>query len=689
MNTSWKLVLWGTVVLLLALSAWLVYLHHSAQGQVSAVDSGDVPPLRILITDPLASALCNASAGGLALRDYSRLAACIERKAGRRVRLSYSKCLGEALASNAGRIDLIMGKASAVRSDAAQANLDVRPLLRLTDDQGRTDLTGLFIVRKSDPARVMKDLVDYRLLFGPAADEERHSAALASLAEHGVTPVPPLRTAASNTAAALAVVEGAADAAVVSDYAAPLVDGCDGVDKGTLRVIGRTSPVPFITVFATAQVTDVVERAVVDVLRQVADDRPLLEALRSKTGFVELQTQPEAKSCPPAQSSASSWTDWRGPDRAATSPHVPGHLPARVNFLWRRGLTGPGLSGVTATRRHVIVADKGERNDRDIWRCLDADTGQEVWTIAYATRTTMEFTNAPRATPVIHGDRVYLLGAFGDLHCVDLRDSRIVWRRNILKDFGAEPATWGVSSTPLIVDDKLIVSPGAQEASLAALDLDTGETIWKTYGAPAAYASLIVGAFGGVRQIVGYDAVSLGGWDPNTGQRLWELLPPERGDFNVTTPVNIDGRILLSTKKNGTRLYAFGDDGRILPTPLAWNPGLKPDTSTPVVTDGLLFGCSEGLFCLDLDKDLKTLYAATDDAAFKTHAAFIAGRSRVLTMSVDGELILFQATRNSFTPISRLRLFQGVEVWSHPALVGDRLYVRSMNEVCCVLLSDP
>jgi len=687
MNTNWKLVLWGTALLLLAMGAWLLYLHHSAEGQATAVDSAGVPPLRILITDPLSSALCYASAGNLARRDYSPLSTYLGNRIKRPVQIDCARSLPDALQSKPGQIDLIVGKASAVQAEAAQANMDIRPLVRLTDGEGRTDLAGLFIVRKNDPARTIKDLTNYRILLGPACDDERYSAAIAALAEHGVTPVPPLRMTPSNTAAALAVVEGAADAAIISGYAAPLVDGCDGVDKGALRVIGRTAPVPFITVFGAAQMTRATERRIVDGLLGIADDPQLLKALDSKAGFVELQTQPQVQDCPPVQPDAAPWTDWRGANRAAISRHVPDHLPSRVNFLWRRGLTGVGLSGVVATRQYVIVADKAERNDRDIWRCLDADTGQEVWTIAYATPTKMEFTNAPRATPVIHDGLVYLLGAFGDLHCVDLRDSRILWRRNIVKDFGAELATWGMSSTPLVVDDKLIVNPGAKDASLVALDLNTGEVLWKTPGEPAAYASLILGTFGGLRQIVGYDAVSLGGWDPNTGQRLWELLPPVKGDFNVVTPINVDGRVLLSTKNNGTRLYGFADDGRILSTPLAWNPSLTPDTSTPVAVNGLVFGCSEGLFCLDLGRDLKTLYGVIEDAAFKHHAAFIAGNNRVLALSVEGELVLLQASRNSFTPISRLRLFKDAEVWSHPALVGDRLYVRSMTEVCCILLN--
>jgi outer membrane protein assembly factor BamB len=231
-----------------------------------------------------------------------------------------------------------------------------------------------------------------------------------------------------------------------------------------------------------------------------------------------------------------------------------------------------------------------------------------------------------------------------------------------------------VCSTPLVVDDRLIVNPGAPDASLAALSLETGEVLWKTPGEGAAYASMILGTFGGVRQIVGYDAVSLGGWDPNTGQRLWNLLPPEKGDFNVVTPVNVNGRLLLSSAKSGTRLYEFDREGRILSVPAAWNSSLKPDTSTPIVIQDMVFGCSGGLFCLDLTSDLKTLYKTERDVAFKNHAAFIGGNGRVLAASSEGELVLFRASRNGYTPLARLRLFQTPKSGA-PGLVGNRLYV--------------
>jgi hypothetical protein len=100
-----------------------------------------------------------------------------------------------------------------------------------------------------------------------------------------------------------------------------------------------------------------------------------------------------------------------------------------------------------------------------------------------------------------------------------------------------------------------------------------------------------------------------------------------------------------------------------------------------------VFGCSGGLYCLDLNNDLKTLYSADDDAFFD-YTAQIAGNDHVLIITVEGELILIEASGNRYTLKSRLRLFEKTEVLSHPALVGNRMYIRNTTEVCCVLLDD-
>jgi outer membrane protein assembly factor BamB len=282
---------------------------------------------------------------------------------------------------------------------------------------------------------------------------------------------------------------------------------------------------------------------------------------------------------------------------------------------------------------------------------------------------------------------VYLLGALGDLHCVRLADGKILWRKNLVRDFGAPRPKWGFSASPLFVEGKLIVNPGAKKAALVALEPFTGKTIWAVPGGPAAYASLIATIFGGQTQIVGYDQSSLGGWDPETGRRLWRLVPPSDGDFNVPTPIAWQGKLLVATENNGARVYDFNRDGTIIAKPMATCPDLAPDVNTPIVVNGRLFGCHGDLFCLDLKTGLKKVWTAADPA-FADFVTLIGSPERVLLTSYRGELLLLSATGDSCRILSRLRLVDGgAEVFSHPALVGSRLFIRADGWIGCVELT--
>ena len=176
---------------------------------------------------------------------------------------------------------------------------------------------------------------------------------------------------------------------------------------------------------------------------------------------------------------SSFWPDWRGPARAGHSDAVPKRLAGAPRVVWHQLLTGLGHSGVVATDCQAIVADKSADGTRDVWRCLDAVTGNEMWTLEYEAAGDMAYSNAPRATPVLRDGLVYLLGAFGHLYCVELATGHVVWRRHLAEDFGAQAPMWGYTATPLIEGNRLIVNPGAPDASLAALDRLTGEVLWK------------------------------------------------------------------------------------------------------------------------------------------------------------------------------------------------------------------
>ena len=633
-------------------------------------------PLRMVVMDPLALPLACDCVGGYAQRRYDRLAAFLEGNLGRPVQVAFTEDLLAVTRRGEGAIHLVIGKRSVVGHDAARAKLAVRPVARLTDTAGGTELTGLFVVRTADAAKGLTDLAGRQVLFGPPESDEKHAAALAALAAAGVAaPAHPL-TVPSCSGAAVEVVEGRADAAVISSYALALLEGCGNIDKGALRVVGRTGPVPFVTAFATGCVSAEMEKRLLSALLAMRDDADLLKAMESRDGFVPVEGAAEA-----------GWTDWRGPGRTAVSGDVPRRLPEKARFLWRRPLTGVGLSGVAATGQVVLVADKDAERKNDVWRCLRADDGREMWTVSCPAAGEMDYSNSPRATPVIRGGLAYLLGAFGDLCCVRLETGQVVWKMNVIRRFGAKLTQWGQCSTPLVVDERLVVNPGAPEASVVALDRRTGKVLWASPGRQPAYASFVAATLGGVRQVVGYDATTLGGWDIATGRRLWTLVPEQEGDFNVPTPVVAGGKLLVTTENNGTRLYAFDDGGQIRPRPVAHHDELASDTQTPVVLAGRAFGSWGRMFCLDLAGGLRTVWAH-EDPIYDDYAALIAGNGRVLVLTVDGRLVLLDAEADAYTELGRLKLYgdERTEIFSHPALVGRRLYVRDATSIACVLL---
>lgn len=354
--------------------------------------------------------------------------------------------------------------------------------------------------------------------------------------------------------------------------------------------------------------------------------------------------------------------------------------------MWRKALTSQGLAGLAATKKYVIVADRDALDSQDIFRCLRAEDGEEVWTVRVVAAGRLDYGNSARATPLISGDLVFLYNAFGKLVCVNLDTGDEVWRKDVLAEFGGKDRDnhWGTTSSPLVVDGKLIVNPGGPEASVVALKPETGEVIWKTPGDHAAFGSLIVATLGGKRQLVGHDRRGLCGWEIETGKQLWRIVPPLESDFNVPTPIQVGERLFVTTENNCSRLYAFNADGSVVAEPTAVNDQLAPDTHTPVITGNRVVGIWDGLFCLDT-ADLKTLWSGSDDA-FNDYAAIVASENRALVISKYGELLMFDPAAAEFKLISRQKsaFDDDPGVFSHPAFVGRKMFLRGSQEIVCL-----
>jgi ABC-type phosphate/phosphonate transport system substrate-binding protein len=213
--------------------------------------------LSLVVMDPLALPLSCPCVEGYAQRNYDKLGEFLTERLGRPVQVTFAESFEKALAKeNCKAIDIAIGKDSVVRHDAAAAKMKVTPLAQLSGKDGVTTQTGLIVVRSADPAQKVDDLRGYRILFGTTECDEKFAAPRALLTSAGVDfpAVDKTETTQSCSDGACKIIEWGDKekaAAVISSYAAPLLEGCGTIKKGDLRVVGETEPVPFVTAFTT------------------------------------------------------------------------------------------------------------------------------------------------------------------------------------------------------------------------------------------------------------------------------------------------------------------------------------------------------------------------------------------------------------------------------------------------------
>ena len=376
-----------------------------------------------------------------------------------------------------------------------------------------------------------------------------------------------------------------------------------------------------------------------------------------------------------AGAAARGWPAWRGARGDGQSADVPAQIKA-AKLLWKKPMAGPCSAGITARDGYVVVPDGDKKND--YYRCYDAQAGKELWTCTVANGADLDYGPAPRATPPIHAGKVYCLGSTGDLRCLDLKTGKALWKRHYKEDFDAgKLPTWGHCTAPRIIDGRLIVHPG----KLYALDPNTGKVLWKGESTGPNYSNFLVGTFGGVRQIIGYDSRSLRGWNAATGKLIWEMEVDNSMGYIVPQPVAVGDRLLVTSESEDTRLYGFGQGGKLIDTPLAESEEIAPEMATPTVAGDVLLGITEGLICLDPANKLKLLWIEEDVDAFYGLSHIVAGNGRALVFGEDGTMVLVQPERKGCKILTKIKLAR--QTWTHPALVGGRLYLRDGKALYC------
>lgn len=372
---------------------------------------------------------------------------------------------------------------------------------------------------------------------------------------------------------------------------------------------------------------------------------------------------------------AAGWPGWRGPTHDGQCSEIPQAMP-EVKLLWKKKMVGRCDAGLAAAEGVVVAPDSDGRRNDYYW-CFEAATGKELWMAKAVNGRQLDYGSAPRATPAIYKGKAITIGAFGDVNCFDIKTGRVIWKKHFMKDFRAgKVPTWGFSVAPLIFDDKLILMPG----NLLALDPNTGKTIWTAKTAGPNYSAFAAGNVGGVRQIIGYDAAGIGGWDIAKGKQIWGMPADNSKGYIVPSPVLMGDKLVLATESEDTRLYKFGPGGLLDVKPLGENEDMNPEMATPTAQGDLLLGTCNGLICMDPKDNLKTLWIQDKEDSFLGMAHIVATTDRALVFGDKGEMVMIRATREKCEILGRAKL-SGTKgkaslVWAHPAIADGRIFAR-------------
>ena len=400
--------------------------------------------------------------------------------------------------------------------------------------------------------------------------------------------------------------------------------------------------------------------------------------------LAEVGDEPTAlPSAPAAAETGADWPGFRGPDRDGIIPGVrivTDWSRSPPVELWRRPI-GPGWSSFAV--RGDLLYTQEQRGDDEVVACYKVTTGEPVW----RHRDTARFWEAnagagPRATPTISGGRVYTFGATGILNVLDAGDGAVAWSRNAASDTDAKVPGWGFSSSPLVVDDVVIV---AVEGALVAYDLATGDPRWFGPAGGAGYSSPHLLAIDGVAQILLMSKPGATSVTPADGKLLWEHKWP--GGARIVQPaLTADGDILISRgETTGIRRIAVAHGSGGWTIEERWTSfRLKPYFSDFVVHAGHAFGFDGSILtCIDIEDGKRKWKGGRYGSG---QLVLLADQDLLLVLSEKGELALVAAAPDQFTELARFPAIEG-KTWNHPVLVGDVLLVRNAQEMVAFRLS--
>lgn len=391
--------------------------------------------------------------------------------------------------------------------------------------------------------------------------------------------------------------------------------------------------------------------------------------------------------CGTAGSWAHDWPQWLGPTRDGRSAETgllkqwPKDGPP---LAWKSKGLGQGYATVSIAEGTIYTC--GDIDDGSFIVALDL-TGKKRWTAKLGKPGEQGGFHGPRGTPTVAAGRVYSLGQFGELVCVDAASGQEKWRHQLTKEFGGQCGGWGYSESPLVVGDVVLCTPGGSKGTVLALNKETGQPKWqsKDWTDSAEYASLIETSIGGVNQYVQLTGKSVAGLNPSNGAVLWKAA--RRGSTAVIpTPICRDGSVYVSSGYGiGCNLFRVTKQGsEFSASEIYANKVMVNHHGGVIFHEGHLYGFSDGKgwTC----QNFKTGEAVWNSKALgKGALTYAEGHFYLRSEDGKGRVALIEASpdgykeKGAFDQPDRT----GLNSWAHPVVCNGFLYLRDQDLLLC------
>ncbi len=428
------------------------------------------------------------------------------------------------------------------------------------------------------------------------------------------------------------------------------------------------------------------------------------------------------------------WPQWRCQNRDGKSADTgllkewPKDGPP---LAWKITKLGGGYSAPSIAAGRIF--GMGNRGDDEVVWALSETDGKEIW----VTRLGQAFNQrasqgreGPACTPTVDGERLYVEGLGGNVACLQVKDGKIIWQHSLTDDFGGSVPRWSYRESPLVDGEKVIFTPGGEDAILVALDKLTGKTIWKSKmpdssagepesanggsrgfggrrggfgrgrggfggsrGAGAAYASAIAIDFDGQRQYVQLISNALVGFAASDGKFLWRYdKPANRMAINCSTPVYQDGMVFASSAYGaggGLVKLSKDADGSVKAEEVYSTTQMQNHHGGMILLDGYLYGATGGneggaLACLDF-KTGKVLWDQRQSAGRRAKGSVALADGRLYYRMENGTVLLIEPNPKKYIEHGRFDQPDRSEqpAWPHPVIANGKLYLRDQDVMFC------